>query len=66
MMARIIELILTDKPVGKGDVDEPYRVVYELWTKGGVIVASSDPVTHESWFDARSVNTHEDWFIAKK
>ena len=49
-MARIIELILTEDRVGQGTDSNPVRMVTELWTKDGHLVASCDNWNEESYF----------------
>lgn len=42
-MARIIELIYTFERVGKGTEADPIRLIPQLWTKDGLLVAEQDP-----------------------
>lgn len=49
-MAELVEYIATDDLRGKGNGDDPYRRVAQLWTKDGKLVAENDPVLLKSWF----------------
>jgi hypothetical protein len=42
-VARIIELIESERTAGAGREEDPVRRVYQLWTKDGQLVAESDP-----------------------
>lgn len=49
-MARIIELILSNRKDGKGVEDDPVRMIEQLYTKSGVLIAEYDSWTKKSWF----------------
>jgi hypothetical protein len=57
-MAKIIELIYTEKRTGTGKEESPMRLVKQLWTKDGELVASHDPYTGESSFKSLSCNCY--------
>jgi hypothetical protein len=42
-MARIVELILTYERRGKGTQEDPMRLVPQLYTRKGTLVAETDP-----------------------
>lgn len=41
-MAKIIELIYTEEKRGLGKADDPSRIIPQLYTKAGKLVAESD------------------------
>ena len=41
-MSRIIEVIETFESRGKGTIGDPYRRVYQLWTKDGKLIFERD------------------------
>jgi hypothetical protein len=48
-MAKIIELILVDSQTrGRGTVDDPVRILTQLWNKDGWMVAEFDPINPQS------------------
>lgn len=44
-MTRVIELIYTRERIWKGTNDDPVRLRYQLFTKGGVLICDHDPIT---------------------
>ena len=42
MKTRIVELIYTEDRRGEGVKDDPARMVQQLWTKDGTLVAEQD------------------------
>ena len=49
-MARIVELIITEDRRGSGrDHENPIRLIPELYTKDGALIAWHDAFTGESW-----------------
>lgn len=55
-MAEIIELILTYERIGDGTKKDPVRLVTQLFTKKGKLVASFDPTTQDQYFFASEVD----------
>ena len=45
-MTRVIEVIETDDLRGDGD-KEPFRRVYQIWTKEGKLMFEDDPIKKE-------------------
>jgi hypothetical protein len=41
-MTKIIELILTEQFTGLGKEDDPCRILLQLWTKDGKLIAQHD------------------------
>ena len=50
-MAKIIKLILTTdrRGTGKSD-DDPIRLIHQLWTPGGKLVAEGQDMENHPWF----------------
>ena len=46
-MAKIVELILTDVQRGAGTKNDPIRLVCQLWSKTGDLVAEVDPMMRD-------------------
>jgi hypothetical protein len=44
-MAKVIEVIETYVKKGSGTTKDPYRQVYQLWTKKGLLLFELDNVT---------------------
>lgn len=49
-MAKIVELIETEERRGRGVEGEPFRIVYQLWTKDGRLV-----LDYDQWSEARLI-----------
>jgi hypothetical protein len=47
---RIIKLIYTQMRVGSGVADDPVRLMDQLWTIDGMLIAQYDPSGDESFF----------------
>lgn len=55
-MLKEVKLIYCEKEQkGKGTTDDPIRIIYELYSHDGLIVAWFDPVTKEAMFDPHSI-----------
>jgi hypothetical protein len=50
MMAGIIKLIYTEERRGTGKADDPTRLLPQLWSLRGFLVAERDPLTGLSEF----------------
>ncbi len=44
-MARIVEVIYTERRAGNGSDGDPIRICPQLWTKDGNLIAEYDPIT---------------------
>lgn len=42
-MARLVELIYTEEHRGDGTPENPHRMIPQLWSKSGALVAQTDP-----------------------
>lgn len=49
-MAKIVELITTQDRRGTGKENDPIRLVEQLWTKSGRLIAENDPCG-KNWFN---------------
>jgi len=58
-MAKIIELIYTQKNGGNGTVESPYRMITQLFTKDGELVAENDPCGKHP--DSKDPSEAKDW-----
>jgi hypothetical protein len=56
-MTKIIELIITEdrRGLGKSD-DDPVRLVTQLWTKEGKLIAETGDNETHSWFTSPQLN----------
>jgi len=55
-MAHIVQLIYASDRRGDGSKEDPMRIVPQLWTLDGVLVASQDDA--DGIHDAKVVNLH--------
>jgi hypothetical protein len=53
-MAKIVEVIVSEKPVGTGTDDDPQRTLIQLYTRSGKLIAEDDSQVNDrkSWFHA--------------
>jgi hypothetical protein len=56
-MAKIVEVIVSEVPVGSGTADDPQRTLIQLFTRTGLLVAEDDSQVNEgkSWFRAHGL-----------
>lgn len=56
MQAKVIEVLWTQSRIGLGaDENDPVRIITELWTKDGRLLASSDFATGEVILDLQAL-----------
>jgi len=46
-MAKIIEVIYAESLTGHGTEDNPARILQQLWSKSGILIAEYDPYTQK-------------------
>ena len=43
LCVKVMEVVMVTTPRGKGTKEDPMRVVVEVWTKDGKLIAVNDP-----------------------
>lgn len=41
--AKVMEVVMVNTPRGKGTEEDPMRIIVEIWTKDGELIAVKDP-----------------------
>ena len=61
-MPRVVRLVISKTPVGRGTDDDPARTLIQLHTFEGKLIAQDDSggAERKSWFDADSLPAGED------
>ena len=54
-MAKIIELILAEERMGDGTDASPIRLLNQLWSKDGKLVAESDANSEKTFFNPENI-----------
>ncbi len=55
-MAKLIELIYTEERTGMGTNKNPFRIVTQLWTKEGCLIAEHDKFLEKEFFNPNKIN----------